>query len=176
MNADAPRIYLAGPGVFRSDARAHGAHLKALCANAGLEGLYPLDNEMSGDTPFAVAQAIYAANVGLIDKADALVADISPFRGPNMDPGTAWEIGYAAAKRLPLFLYTSDTRTLLARTQATHALTPSSSGDGFVDSDNMSVEDFGLIENLMIAAPALHIHAHVEDAIAACVEHFSSQG
>ena len=123
--------------------------------------------------PQATARAIYRANVAQIERAQAVVADISPFRGPNMDPGTSWEIGYAVARNLPLFLYTSDSCTLLARTQATHAWTPSASG--FIDRNAMSVEDFGLVENLMITAWANHIHSSAEAAIAACAASFAAR-
>ena len=39
-------IYLAGPDVFRPDAEAHGEMLKALCAEFGFLGLYPLDHAL----------------------------------------------------------------------------------------------------------------------------------
>lgn len=169
--SSAPRVYLAGPGVFRADAIAYGHHLRSLCAQAGLEGLYPLDNEIAVASPQAMARAIHNANIALIERSDAVIADISPFRGPNMDPGTSWEIGYAVARHLPLFLYTSDARTLLARTQASHTL--SARDGGYADASGMSVEDFGLIENLMIAASAEQIFASAEDAIAACAAYFA---
>lgn len=41
-------IYLAGPDVFRPDALTHGQNLKALCAEFGHRGLYPLDNTQIG--------------------------------------------------------------------------------------------------------------------------------
>ena len=40
------RIYLAGPGVFRPDALEQGERLKALCAEFGFIGLYPLDKQV----------------------------------------------------------------------------------------------------------------------------------
>jgi len=47
--SDKPRVYLAGPGVFRKDAKAFGEILKQKCARAGLVGCFPLDNEIAGD-------------------------------------------------------------------------------------------------------------------------------
>jgi nucleoside 2-deoxyribosyltransferase len=38
-----PRIYLAGPEVFLPDALAVGAHKVAVCAEFGLQGVFPLD-------------------------------------------------------------------------------------------------------------------------------------
>src|SRR5512138_113602 len=41
-----PRIYLAGPEVFLPDALAVGARKAALCAQHGLEGVFPLDAQL----------------------------------------------------------------------------------------------------------------------------------
>ncbi|WP_246068854.1 nucleoside 2-deoxyribosyltransferase [Ferrovibrio terrae] len=89
----------------------------------------------------ALAAFIKQANVGLIRRCDAVVANVSPFRGPNMDPGTAWEIGFAEALGKPVLLW-SETPVLLAER------TP---GNGNTDPDGWMVENFGLAENLMIA-------------------------
>src|SRR3546814_1957018 len=42
-------LYLAGPDVFRPDARERGRELKARCAQFGIEGLFPLDQEVAGN-------------------------------------------------------------------------------------------------------------------------------
>jgi nucleoside 2-deoxyribosyltransferase len=82
-----------------------------------------------------------------------------------MDPGTAWEIGYGFAKRLPVFAWTSDLEMLLARTQryGGHA-------DVF-DERGMTIEDFGLTENLMIANSCVAILANDDATISACAAH-----
>ncbi|MBE7942197.1 nucleoside 2-deoxyribosyltransferase, partial [Ramlibacter aquaticus] len=38
-----PRVYLAGPDVFRPDAEAFGRALAQACAALGLQGVFPLD-------------------------------------------------------------------------------------------------------------------------------------
>jgi nucleoside 2-deoxyribosyltransferase len=165
------RIYLAGPGVFRADAKAYGASLKAICLTYKLNGLFPLDSDSpsSGD----IAATIYRANVALINSSAAVIADISPFRGPNMDPGTAWEIGYGVARGLPVFAWTSEPKTLLERTRASSKLKQTE--HGWRDKDDLLVEDFGLAENLMIAASAGKVFGSFEDAAAACAAYIASQ-
>jgi nucleoside 2-deoxyribosyltransferase len=155
-----PRVDLAGPGVFRPDPLAFGENLKRKCARAGLEGCYPMDNKIEGASPQEIARAIYRANVALIDSAQAIIADISPFRGPNMDPGTAWEIGYGIAKGLPVFAWSDDERTLIARTPRSRELDP----------QGWQIEDFGLVENLMIAISSTSLHRTADEAIAACAK------
>lgn len=153
-----PVIYLAGPEVFRPDALAEGERLKALCTRAGLSGLYPLDGAPpEGET----AVAIRARCIAGIERADALVANISPFRGAHMDPGTAWEIGYAQARGKPVHLWSADTRSMRERVPATRG------PDGWRDDDGHMVEDFGQTENLMICGPDAVVHENAEAAISA---------
>ena len=166
----ASMVYLAGPGVFRPDAVAFGEELKRKCREAGLTGLFPLDNVISESSPLETARAIYDANVQLLDSCLAVVAEISPFRGPNMDPGTAWEIGYAVAKKLPIFAWSTDSNSIIVRTRGILHIV------GSVDADGWTIEDFGLQENLMISASVESIHNNVEDAIRACARNLLSRG
>jgi nucleoside 2-deoxyribosyltransferase len=153
-----PRVYLAGPGVFRPDPVAFGRALKTKCGKAGLEGCFPMDSTIEEGTRLETARAIYLANVALIDSVQAVIADISPFRGPNMDPGTAWEIGYGIAKGLPVFAWSDDSRVLIERTER----------NGDRDADGWHIENFGLSENLMIAMSSTSLHRTADEAIAAC--------
>jgi nucleoside 2-deoxyribosyltransferase len=163
--SSAPKVYLAGPGVFRTDAAELAARLKAICASQGLAGLWPLDQDVDATRPGPhQADDIRRGNEAMIRRACAVVADLSPFRGANMDPGTAYEIGFAVALGHPVFAYSSDRRTLLART-APGATAPAHDADGLL------IEDFGLPENLMIATAVHDIADSAEAAIAACARH-----
>jgi nucleoside 2-deoxyribosyltransferase len=158
-----PAVYLAGPEVFFPDVTEVAARLKALCRAQGLEGLFPTDAERPTGKGIGPALAIYLGNVALIDRSDAVVADISPFRGAGMDPGTAWEIGYAVARRLPVFAWSHDLRPYADR------VGPLGSGPrGPVDADGLLVEDFGLVENLMITESVVAVDASAEAAIERC--------
>jgi nucleoside 2-deoxyribosyltransferase len=162
-------VYLAGPAVFRGDADAHGAALKRHCIANGLEPLWPLDNETKSSDAAALAREIRLMNCAMIERAAAVIADISPFRGPNMDPGTAFEIGYAIALNKPVFVYTSAPgETLLDRTKAAFELRKI--GAKHFDADDMEVEDFGLHENLMIATVAEPVYGSFEEALGAFVK------
>jgi nucleoside 2-deoxyribosyltransferase len=160
-----PKVYLAGPAVFRPDALAFGQALKGLCERNGLEGCFPLDNEVAGETLLEQAAAIYRANVELMDSCNAVVADISPFRGPNMDPGTAWEIGYAVAKGRPVFAWTTEPALLFDRT--TRLSREQGVTTAELDAQGSTIENFGLCENLMIAISA-SVYPTADHAIAAC--------
>jgi nucleoside 2-deoxyribosyltransferase len=142
------RVYLAGPDVFFPDAAAVLARKKEICTRYGLEGLSPLDNEVQADPsdPGAAARTIYAGNARQMDTADAVIANLTPFRGVSADSGTAFELGYCAARRLPLFGYSVDSRSYAGRVRRSFDLPADAAADG----DGMAIEDFGLAENLML--------------------------
>ena len=148
-----PRIYLAGPDVFLPEPDARGRDLKAICAEFGAEGLFPLDASVSGPTASMRAAAIRAANMDLIRRCDAVVANMQPFRGPGMDGGTAWEMGFATALGKPVVGYTPDPRPYADRVRASDPDCVSAP-DGWRDGGGLAVEDMGLSENLMMAAGA----------------------
>ncbi len=74
------RVYLAGPDVFRPDAEAFGARLKAICAGHGLDGVFPLDGLAGGDDPawagLPLAQVIARRNEAHIAGCAALIANL----------------------------------------------------------------------------------------------------
>lgn len=145
------KIYLAGPDVFRRDALAQGERLKALCGEFGLHGLYPLDHSVPEGIAHPPEQArwIYQANLALIAEADAVLANLNPFRGAEPDSGTAFELGYAAALGKPLFGYIDEGGTCAER------LPCEWQGDETgCDRDGNQIENFGLPLNLMLGVPA----------------------
>jgi nucleoside 2-deoxyribosyltransferase len=143
------KIYLAGPDVFLPDAREIGQRKCALCASYGFEGLFPLDGTVDAPPGIAAAQAIYRGNLAMMRDADAVIANLTPFRGPGADPGTAFELGFMAALGRPLLAYSNDPRPLLARVAAGQSLQRRADG-AWADADGMEVEDFGLADNLML--------------------------
>ncbi len=145
------KLYLAGPDVFLRDAREVAAAKKALCAAAGHEGLFPLDAKLPPFAPTAAfAAAIFASNLAMIRAADAVLANLTPFRGPSADSGTVWEVGFAHALGKKVFGYSNVAADFAARTRA------------FVGAgDGLEVEDFGLAsDNLMIHFTLAGYFAH----------------
>ena len=160
-------LYLAGPDVFRPDAHARGLALQALCAQFGIEGLFPLDQDVPADItdPGAQAAWIYRANIALIERADAVLANLDFFRGPEPDSGTCFEVGYAVAKGKPVFGYIPEHGSFAQRIRERH---PGAIGpDGVLDVHGWSIEEFGLPLNLMLSVPAPLV---VGDARAALVQ------
>ncbi len=144
-----PRIYLAGPEVFLPDASAIGAEKAKLCAAAGFEGCFPLDNalDLTGLDKAAQARRIALANEALMRSCDLLIANLTPFRGASMDSGTAFEVGFMRALGRPVFGYTNVAPDYADRARAWRGV---ARGLPDCDAADVEIEDFGLAENLMI--------------------------
>lgn len=137
-------LYLAGPDVFRPDAAVWAARARELCRVAGHVALIPFDDE----APLTAA-AIYRNNLERIASADAVLANLNPFRGNEPDSGTCVEIGYALALGKIVIGYVDDLRPLRERLGASG---PDADGC-YSDAAGHVVEDFGLPLNLMLAVP-----------------------
>lgn len=110
LDAAAPRVYLAGPDVFLPDALEVGAAKQRLCAEVGLTGVFPLDGpyeRLGGLSPSEAGLAAFDICVELMDTCALAVANMTPFRGPSMDVGTAVEMGYMYAQGKPVFGYSN---------------------------------------------------------------------
>lgn len=114
-----PKIYLAGPMVFYSDPEKTFAAMKRICARHRLEGVAPTDNQIAlqGIRPGKrLIRAIVKADIALMDRMDAGVFCLNGFRrAPDMDPGTAFEVGYMNAQGKPLVGWTEDGRSYPAK-------------------------------------------------------------
>ena len=143
------RIYLAGPEVFLPDAIEAGRRKCAICADAGFEGVYPLDNALplEGLAKRAQGKLISESNETLMRSCDAAVANLTPFRGVSADAGTAFEVGFMRALGRPVLGYTNTPLDYVARSRTYRAglRLPFDS-----DAPVIAIEDFDLAENLMI--------------------------
>lgn len=146
------KLYLAGPDVFHADAATIGARKKALCARYGFEGLFPLDAELGdvqGLDNATLAARIYDNCIAMMDRAEAMLANITPYQGAGADDGTAFELGYAVAKGLPVALYDNGCGDTAEKSAAFRNAAPTLVDPAII------AEDFGLPVNLMLAVPAL---------------------
>lgn len=153
------KVYLAGPDVFRQDALQWAEAARALCAARGLTALVPLDGED------VTAAGIYASNVAMIRAADAVVANLNPFRGAEPDSGTCFEVGFAAALGKPIVGYVAEAGELVERVRR-HGGVLQQDASGWHDAAGMRVENFGLPLNLMLAMPARVVVGGLDEALA----------
>lgn len=138
------RIYLAGPEVFfpTGENKAIVAEKKHLLREAGYEGVDPLDTALTfseNEAKPARGHRIYQANRELMDSCDAIIANLTPFRGISADPGTVFEVGYMIGQGKPAFGFTLDSRPYRDRAGAADR-----------DEHGHAIEDFEMSDNLMI--------------------------
>jgi nucleoside 2-deoxyribosyltransferase len=148
------KVYIAGPDVFLPDAVDIGRRKVELCRRHGLIGLYPLDNAIDL-APKGASLRIFRGNENMMTEADAIIANLTPFRGPGADAGTVYELGYMAGSGKLCLGYSNDPS---AYTERVRKFTDVSSREGLlVDVLGLTVEDFGLADNLMMVH-ALELH------------------
>jgi len=136
------RAYLAGPDVFLPHAAQFAQAKIALCARYGLLGLHPFNPDLDLSLPpEGLWRRIFTDNLALMESADVIIANLTPFRGASADAGTLVELGFCAGRGKPCFGYSNSAEDFAPRARAQMAVVP----------DGWAVEDFGLPDNLMIA-------------------------
>jgi nucleoside 2-deoxyribosyltransferase len=102
-------IYQAGPLFSRAEHAFH-RELSARLREAGHEVVWPGDllteAQIEAAGPYA-PQRIYTACRDALDSCNCVVALLD---GTQVDDGTAWEIGYACAKGIPIYGMRTDIR------------------------------------------------------------------
>ena len=164
------RVYLAGPEVFLADREAIAAAKKAICAEHGLIGVFPTDPVPAAPQADADWMRIYLGNEAHIHGCDALIANLTPFRGASADLGTAYELGFMRALGRPVLGYSNAPGNFTTRSLAALRGAVGRRANGaWEDADGMEVEDFGLTDNLMIdggiaAADGVFVVNAIEEA------------
>lgn len=151
------KIYLAGPEVFLPNfGKAIFDAKKAMCREFGFEGVSPMDGELELDAlpPFAQGIAIYRGNLGHMRGCDAVVANMTPFRGVSMDPGTAFEMGFMMATGKRVLGYTHITSAFHHRSRRYYEHGRSDLLEMY--SAGTSFERFDMPDNLMMVGAVHH--------------------
>jgi len=159
-------VYLAGPTVFLPDAECIFDTMKAVLKDHGLKGVAPVDNQskLKGVSPGKdLNEAIYQADVGIMNSVDGAIFDITPFRrGTEMDTGTAFEIGYCRCLGIPMTGWTTQMRFYPEHVleyvkerfgqglQEDEKSQPGAKSGGSRDPDGILVHSSGLYQNLMV--------------------------
>jgi len=163
---DRPTVYIAGPMVFYPDAAATFIEMKRILRSCGLDGCAPLDNQLGFQSTApgrVLARAIYQADEELMRRVQGAIFNIDPFRrGTEMDPGTAFEVGYCKALGLSMVGWTTDARPYPVKVhdfmKEVYGLdladaAPNASGGtsgAQRDADGILVHSEGMYQNLMI--------------------------
>ena len=158
-------VFLSGPDVFFPEAPDLFARKYALCEAAGFTPLSAHEADLVEAEPSeAMAREIYAGAVARMRRADALIANLSPWRGPGCDPGAAFEAGFAAGLAKPVFAYMNvpEEEDAEYRSRVLDYVGGDLGPDGrWRDAGEGEIEDFGLPESLMLWAEARRLYVIV---------------
>jgi nucleoside 2-deoxyribosyltransferase len=144
-------VYLAGPDVFLPNARTQALAKVAICARYGLEGLPPLNEDIASLAQMHESEAgiaIFHKDVAMMEAADIIIANLTPFRGASADSGTLVELGWFLGRGRPIFGYSNSATPFRERSEIHLAAIPDPLPD-------ITVEHFGLPDNLMIPGAVL---------------------
>jgi nucleoside 2-deoxyribosyltransferase len=148
------RVYLAGPEVFLPNAAEILERKRELTRAAGLVPVSPGDLDIPKlDDRHALGLAISRIDEELMDSADAIIANLTPFRGLAADTGTCFELGYmcGGGRQVFVFAYSNVAADHYARTMDYYDGKVVDGPDGRQRGpDGLSIEDFDMTDNLML--------------------------
>ncbi len=186
-----PKIYLADNSRLRPDAHRQRAAIEQICDRHGLVAEWPSEHLFfpTGLTVSArlkvgppiddpAARRGLAKSWRLIGNCQALVAEVSAFRGAHMSPLIAFEIGVAVVHAVPVFAWTKDVADarFIDLFERFMCINDDVSPDGnWRDDDGDLVENFGLVEFAAIAGNFVSLSRSIEDAIAAATRRLKAR-
>ncbi len=146
------KVYLAGPEVFLPNARAQLDVKIALTRAAGLIPLAPGDLAIPPQpSKRLLGHAISQIDEHLMNEADAIIANLTPYHGLSADTGTCFELGYMCAREKIAYGYSNIAADMRTRAIAYY------DGDIHVDgagrlrgADGLMIEDVDMADNLMM--------------------------
>lgn len=146
------KIYLAGPEVFLPNAKDILKQKSKLARQHGFTPLAPGDNVLDLTSGlFDQGLQINGFDEKLMNEADGILANLTPFRGLGADPGTCYELGYICAQAKTAFAYTNDVRNHYTRIVEHFSGEISEGADGRpYDPHGLALENFDMADNLML--------------------------
>ena len=146
------KVYLAGPEVFLPNAREQLDIKIALTRAAGLIPVSPGDFIIPPKpTKREFGRAISEIDERMMDSADAIIANLTPYHGINADTGTCYELGYMCAQGKHAFAYTNVADDLRTRTVGYYQGDVHTDASGRLrGADGLAVEDVDMADNLMM--------------------------
>lgn len=118
---------------------------------------------------------IFQKDIELMNKADIIIANVVRFRGAHADPGTSFEIGYMHSQGKPVVLFYDETFFYNKKNSKHRNISPkddfrtrasvlnkarfNKKAGSWIDEFGFFVEDFQMLDNLMLVSPHVNIMA-----------------
>jgi nucleoside 2-deoxyribosyltransferase len=146
------KVYLAGPEVFLPNAREQLDRKIALTKAAGLIAVSPGDFVIPPQpTKRQFGHAISEIDEQMMDSADAIIANLTPYHGVSADTGTCYELGYMCGRGKLAFGYTNVAADHRQRAIDYHGGAYTIDANGRPRGpDGLAIEDVDMVDNLMM--------------------------
>jgi nucleoside 2-deoxyribosyltransferase len=156
------KVYLADLEGFYSESEEEVKNRLSILKNAGIEltNITPEDDDKPKD--------IYMKTIEAIENSNAVIANVSPFRGPHSYNGSAFVLGYANALGKPTVAYSNNTSSLINKIGSLRE-------DSTIDHDGIAIENYDLTDTLLVVESIsdLKVHSLFIDAVEALKEFFN---
>lgn len=159
-----PRVYLSDVVRYEKDAKAVYGSLKELCASYGLEAVTPCDwaeglLETDSTNPYVKAAALTENYCRLVKSCDAVIADLSDYRGYECSNDVGFECGMGFEMGKKLFGYMEDARPCIEK------IPHLGEAAEFRDMTGCNVENFNYPANLMFGSSMKIYEGNLEQVI-----------
>ena len=120
-----PIAYLADFEMFLPSCKETVAYWKRTCDKYGIIGLFPSDTPIEDgrviyqpkdDSYQERIKYIFSCDYNQMQRSDLCIAQLDNWRGLNPDSGTAFELGYFAGKKKPIYGFLSNCTSMIYRT------------------------------------------------------------
>ncbi len=161
-------VFLAGPDAYAPGAAQLLEQKRKVLETAGLALLTASAPRPSAPEGAEItARSAYAEVLTDLRRSDALIANLTPWRGVGCHPAAAFLAGFAAALGKPVFAYMNiedeGDAEILGRVERLYGA--DLGGDGaWRDEEGSLIEDLGLPETVMLWAEARRFYVIVTDA------------
>lgn len=155
------KVYLAGPEVFFMNAAEVAKRKCEIVLDYGMTPLFPGDAQIRPEpTLLMTGCAISEADEMMMRDADAVIANMTPWRGVSADVGTCFEMGFMSALGKLVVIYSNDPEPYAQR--VIREFGGKAGADGNIrTNDGTLVENFGMADNLMIHGGAMRRGAEI---------------
>jgi len=161
LNHDKPVVLISGFERYAENRKEILEQMKNLCAQYGLEAIFPFSDEIieDGISPYISAAKVFDHNQKQVRKCDVIIANLNNYSGYEVCNDVAFECGMGFQLGKKLYGYMDDTRPTILK------IPHFGEENEFRDQSGSNVENFDYPANLMFACTMKILEGKFENVI-----------